>query len=73
MAKYTKETPRLTVKFFDGDTQEKLFEISNRTWMDVGEMFTDNNVTELMKQTIQEENLPENVIVLVSGEYLLQY
>ena len=59
MGRYIKDTPRLTVKFFDGDSEEKLFEISNRTWMDVGEMFTDHNVTELIRQTIQDENLPD--------------
>ena len=62
----------MTEKFFYVDSEEKLFEISNRTLMVVGEMFTDHNVTELIRQTIQDENLPENVIVLVSGEYHLQ-
>lgn len=71
MARYKKETPRLSVKFFDADTNEQLFEIKNRTWNDVGEMFTDHNVDLLVKQVISEQNLPQTVIVLVSGEYNL--
>lgn len=71
MAKYLKESPRLTVKFFDGDTNEQLFEIKDRSWMNVGEMFADHYVTQLVEQTISQEDLPENVIVLVSGDYYL--
>lgn len=72
MGVYKKESPRLTVKFFDGDTNEQLFEIKNRTWMDVGELFADHYVTELINNTIRKNDLPDNVIVLVSGMYELQ-
>lgn len=72
MAKYINKTSRLSVKFFDGDTNELLFEISNRNWMDIGEMFAAHNVSELIDQTIAEQNLPDNVIVLTSGEYIRQ-
>lgn len=72
MKKYIKETPRLTVKFLDADTNELIFEIKDRNWMNVGELFTDHHVDVLIKQTIDEENLPDNVIVLVMGEFFLQ-
>ena len=72
MARYLKDSPRLTVKFFDGGTNEQLFEIKDRSWMNVGELFADHYVTQLVAQTIREENLPENVIVIVSGEYHLK-
>ena len=71
MARYIKETPRLTVKFFDGNTNKQLFEIKDRNWMNVGEMYADHYVSELIKQTIAEQNLPENVVVLTTGEYRL--
>ncbi len=71
MAKYLKKSPRLSVKFFDGETNKQLFEIKDRNWMNVGEMFADHYVSELINQTIKAENLPENVIVIVSGEYHL--
>jgi len=69
MGRYLKDTPRLSVKFYDGDTREELFEIKDRNWMNVGEMFADHYVTEMINQTGVE---PKNVIVLVSGEYTLQ-
>jgi hypothetical protein len=72
MGRYLKNTPRLSVKFFNGDTNEQLFEIKNRSWMDVGELFADHHVTELLRQTYPDHQLPSNVIVLVSGEYELQ-
>ncbi len=68
MAKYLKKNPRLAVKFFDGDTKEQLFEINDRNWMNVGELFADHYVTELVKQT-GKKILPQNVVVIVSGEY----
>ena len=71
MAKYLKNSPRLTVKFFDGETKEQLFEIKDRSWMNVGELFADHYVTQLVEQTIKQEDLPENVFVIVSGEYFL--
>jgi hypothetical protein len=72
MSKYINKTSRLSVKFFNADTNEQLFEISNRNWMDVGEMFAAHNVSELINQTIEEQNLPDTVIVLTSGEYIKQ-
>jgi hypothetical protein len=69
MSRYKKNTPRLSVKFFDGDTNEQLFEIKNRNWMDVGELFADHYVSELIIQTIREQDLPDSVVVLVSGVY----
>ena len=71
MKRYAKESPRLSVKFFDGDTKEQLFEIKDRNWMNIGEMFADHHVDLLIKQTIKEENLPSNVIVVASGDYFL--
>lgn len=71
MGRYLKDSPRLTVKFYDGDSKEELFEIKDRNWMNVGELFADHYVTELIQQTISQQNLPKNVIVLVTGEYSL--
>lgn len=70
MANYIKNVPRLTVKFLDGNNTNKLlFEVNNRDHMDVGEMFSDTYVTSLIKQSIQEQNLPDNVLVLVSSNF----
>ena len=70
MANYIKNVPRLTVKFLDGnDTSKLLFEVNNRDHMDVGEMFSDTYVTSLINQTIKKQNLPDNVLVLVSANF----
>ena len=70
MANYIKNVPRLTVKFLDGDdTSKLLFEVNNRDHMNVGEMFSDTYVTSLINQTIDEENLPDNVLVLVTANF----
>jgi hypothetical protein len=70
MGNYIKEQPRLTVKFLDGNNTSKvLFEVNNRDHMNVGEMFSDTYVTSLINQTIAEQNLPDNVLVLVSANF----
>jgi hypothetical protein len=70
MGRYKKATPRLSVKFLDGnDTSKVLFEVNDRDHMNVGEMFSDTYVSALISQSISEQNLPDNVLVLVTGEF----
>ena len=70
--RYKKDTPRLTVQFVDSDTEEILFEVRDRTWMNVGELLTNGAVDAVMKNEMKNKNLPENLMVLVIGEYKLQ-
>lgn len=69
--KFIKEIPRLNVKFIQASTGKTLFEIKDRDWMNVGELFTDHYVTELMRQTYDDENLIKigKIIVVVAGDY----
>jgi len=71
MSNYIKETPRLEIKFIEPETNELLFEVKGRDWMNVGEFFSDHYVTQLVKQTIKDKELPQNVMVLVIGNYKL--
>lgn len=66
--RYTKNTPRLTVKFVDSDTNEVLFEIKDRTWMNIGEIMNDGAVSSIMSAEFKG-NPPENLMVLAIGEY----
>ena len=68
--KYSKDTPRLTVKYIDADTEEVVYEINDRNWMNVGELLSDHHVNEVIKKSIS--NPPENLMVLVVGEYTYQ-
>lgn len=69
--KYKKATPRLTVKFVDSDINEILFEVKDRTWMNVGEILNDGAIDSIMKTEWKKE-LPENLMVLVVGEFQLK-
>lgn len=71
--KFIKEVPRLNVKFIQASTGKTLFEIKDRDWMNVGELFTDHYVTELMRQTYDDENIQKigKIIVVVAGDYQL--
>ena len=66
--KYAKKTPRLVVKFVNSDTNKVLFEIKDRTWMNVGEIMNDGAVSSIMNAEYKGEP-PENLMVLAIGEY----
>ena len=70
--RYSKTTPRLTVKFVDSDTNEILFEVKDRTWMTVGELLTDGAISSIMQNEWKDKELPENLMVLVVGEFELK-
>jgi hypothetical protein len=72
MARYVKDTPRLTVKFIDADTERVVLELKDRTWMTVGELLTDYTVDAIVKSELRDKKLPERLLVLVVSEYTLQ-
>jgi len=70
--RYSKTTPRLTVKFVDSDTNQILFEVKDRTWMTVGEIMTDGAISSIMATEWKNKPLPENLMVIAVGEFELQ-
>ena len=71
MASYKKDSPRLTVKFIDADTEKTILELKDRTWMTVGEILTDYTVESIVKSELKDKKLPQNIMVLVVSEYTL--
>jgi len=69
--RYRKATPRLTVKFIDSDTNAILFEIKDRSWMNVGDVLTDGAISSIMNTEFKGDP-PENLMVLVVAEFELQ-
>jgi hypothetical protein len=68
--RYSKASPRLIVKFVDSDTNAVLFEVKDRSWMNVGDMLTDGAITSIMK-TEYRGDPPENLMILVVAEFEL--
>lgn len=67
---YAKDTPRITVKIIDADTEDIILEYNDRTWMNVGEMFQDYYVNELIKNDLPKtQKKPKNLMVLAVAEY----
>jgi len=71
MAKYIKETPRITVKFIDAQTEETLLEVPDRNWMNVGEMMTAHHGDSLIQAQLKGKKLPKKVLVLTISELIL--
>lgn len=72
--KYVKESPRLTVKFIDANTEDELFEIKDRSWMNIGEIFTDHIATSLIERELKErkKSLPKKILLLAVAEFTLE-
>ena len=70
--RYEKQTPRLTVKFVDSDTNTVLFELKDRTWMNVGDLLNDAAVSSIMTNEWKNKKVPTNLMVLVVGEFELK-
>ena len=68
MARYTKENPRITVKFINNDNEQELFEIKDRNWMNVGELFTDNVANAIIESEYKNKRLlPDEIMVIAIG------
>jgi len=70
--RYEKQTPRLTVKFVDSDTDKILFEVKDRTWMNIGELLNDGAISSIMTTEWKNKKVPNNLMVLVVGEFELK-
>ncbi len=64
--KYVNKVPRITIKFIDAKTENELFEINDRNWMNMGEIFTNSVASSLIEQELKskKKNLPEKILVL---------
>jgi hypothetical protein len=73
MIKYTKENPRITVKVYDSDSEELLITITDRNWMNVGEIFPSHTMTSLVSEEIKKKKIkpPQKILVMVAEEYSL--
>ena len=69
---YTKgQPPRLTLQIYDVETEEVILTIDDLNWMNVGQMFTDYYVDQLMKQKFGADSLPKSILVSVDATYNL--
>jgi hypothetical protein len=64
--KYTTNTSRIPIKFIDSKTENQLFEIKDRNWMNMGEIFTQSIASSLIEQEFKtkKKNPPDKILVL---------
>lgn len=72
--KYIKDNPRITVTIYNADTEEVLLKIQNKNWMNVGEVFTQHHVTELISHEFNASKKlpPKNILVMIAEEFTLE-
>lgn len=72
MARYTKETPRITVKFIDKTTEEELFDLTDRSWLNVGEIFPSATISNIITNELKDRKPPRTLMVIAVAEYNLE-
>jgi hypothetical protein len=71
MAKYAKESSRITVKYIDGDTEEQLFEIKDRNHLNLGELYTDFVFNSIVEHELKKVE-PDEILVIAVGVFKKQ-
>lgn len=69
MAKYKKDSSRIPVQFIDPETEEVLFEISNRNPTNINEIFSDYIATSLINQELSEDQQPDSILLLIPVQF----
>ena len=64
MSQYRSKTPRITVKFIDSNTEETISEVSDRSWMTVGELFSSHIASSIVMNDLKKRNPPKKIMVL---------
>lgn len=72
MPRYIKETPRIPVRFINDKTEEVLFELKDKTWMTVGEIFSNSVTNSIIQEHFKGKNLPKKILVIAVAEYTLE-
>lgn len=71
--KYVKETPRVIVKFVDAVTEEVLFELNDKSWMDIGQLFSDGVVTSIFQNEYKNKKFaPKKILVIAVADFKLE-
>ena len=64
MSKYRVESPRIPVQFINAKTEDVLFEIKDRNWMNLGELMTAHYAGTLVETEMKGKNEPDEVLVI---------
>ena len=68
MGIYKKTNHRITVKILD-ENNEELFEIPGRTSVDIGDIFTDSLITDVIKKAYGKNDLPKKFTVMAYNSF----
>lgn len=71
MLKYSKENPRINVRFIDSKTEEEIFSIE-KNWTNIGEIYTNHYLSSLLQLHFKDKKkIPEKIIVMIAEEFTL--
>jgi len=73
MKKFKKINPKISIEVIDSDSEELLFEITDRNWSNLGEVFNDHYFSMIVNNEMKNANeIPENLTIIAVAEYKKQ-
>lgn len=72
--RYRKDNPRIHVEYVDANTDDVICEVHHRNWSNVGELFTDRFVNDIVNDACKTKKIerPNKIICIAMGEYELK-
>lgn len=71
MAQYKKDSPRISVKFINAQTEGVIFDVKDRTNLNMGELFSDYAISSIMENEFKGKKLPKKMIIMAACEVTL--
>ena len=66
--KYIKVEPRINTQIIDAKTEKSLITFNDRTWINLGEVFTEAAVTNMIEQQFKNAG-PDEILVIAVNRY----
>lgn len=67
-----KVTPKISIEAINTDNDELLFEITERNWSNLGEVFNDHYFTMITQKELKGEEIPKNITLIAVSEFKQQ-
>ena len=69
MISLKKTTPKIKIEVIYSNTEELLFEITDRNWSNLGEVFNDHYFSTIVNAEMKNGHIPENITVIAVAEF----
>lgn len=69
MSNLKKYNPKISIEAINSENDELLFEITDRNWSNLGEVFNDHYFTMITEKELKGQNIPKNITLVAVSEF----